>query len=324
MAITNLVLSLLLVSEVSQASDFIHPTWVRDSTGPVLSLGNLGEFDDQHLFAPTVIRMNGEFWMYYCGSRGEVAHRVFSLGLATSLDGIHFNKHPDSPVFGFDDNRHSILTPTILSNTEGNPTRENERIQMWFSSTDFQDGSGRHTLRHTQSADGLSWENPSPPLMEDVYAPTILLEGGVYKMWYTDVGADPWIIRYAESPDGRRWERREEPCLMIDQPWEKKRLFYPHVRGWEDEYLMWYGSYWTARDNTTAIGFATSKDGIHWTKSPDNPVLTPDPARPWESHYTTSQSVVRLPDGKWRIWYATRKSPPFANKYFAIGTAAME
>ena len=30
---------------------------------------------------------------------------------------------------------------------------------------------------------------------------------------------------------------------------------------------------------------------------------------------------VSMPDGSLRIWYASRKKPPFVNKYFAINTA---
>ncbi|MFP6649475.1 MAG: hypothetical protein VB817_08430, partial [Pirellulaceae bacterium] len=58
-----------------------------------------------------------------------------------------------------------------------------------------------------------------------------------------------------------------------------------------------------------------------WHKHPDNPVLRPDPNRPWESHYVTSHSVIRMADGSFRIWYASRTKPPFVNKYFAINTA---
>jgi hypothetical protein len=71
----------------------------------------------------------------------------------------------------------------------------------------------------------------------------------------------------------------------------------------------------------TALGFAVSRDGRQWTKSPHNPVLQPDENRPWESHYVTSQSLIRMADGSWRIWYASRTKPPFVHKYFAIGTA---
>jgi dienelactone hydrolase len=86
-------------------------------------------------------------------------------------------------------------------------------------------------------------------------------------------------------------------------------------------YLMWYGSYWTGRPDTTALGFAVSLDGMRWYKHPRNPVFRPDPDRPWESHYVTSQSIMRLPEGGFRIWYASRSQPPFVNKYYAINTA---
>jgi hypothetical protein len=50
-------------------------------------------------------------------------------------------------------------------------------------------------------------------------------------------------------------------------------------------------------------------------------VVRPDPDRPWESHYVTSQSVRRMEDGTIRMWFASRKDPPHRNKYFAINTA---
>src|SRR4029079_19132529 len=52
-----------------------------------------------------------------------------------------------------------------------------------------------------------------------------------------------------------------------------------------------------------------------------NPVHRPDPSRPWESNYVGSGCVMRLPDGSFRYWYASRKQPPFNNLYFAINTA---
>ena len=81
---------------------------------------------------------------------------------------------------------------------------------------------------------------------------------------------------------------------------------------------MWYGSYSQhgGEEMRTALGCAYSNDGIHWQKDSENPVFGPD-----ESHYTTSQSVLRLADGSLRIWYASRPARPFEHKYFAIGAA---
>ncbi|MBL8850371.1 MAG: hypothetical protein JNG89_11890, partial [Planctomycetaceae bacterium] len=178
-----------------------------------------------------------------------------------------------------------------------------------------------HTLHEATSGDGIVWSDPSPPLLEHVYAPTVLKHEEVYRMWYTDVSGETWVLRTAESADGRAWSVHPEPVLTIDQGWEKQRLFYPYVLQADGVFLLWYGSYWADHPNQTALGFAVSDDGIRWHKHPQNPVFRPDPSREWESHYTTSQSVLRMADGSFRIWYASRKSPPFVNKYFAIGTA---
>lgn len=295
--------------------------WRRDTDVPVVSLGAAGAFDELHIFAPCVMRERDTWSLWYCGSRGTVADRVFRLGLATSGDGRSFERHAASPVLDFGDGRRSILTPTLLAELDGTPIREQGRLRMWFSSTDFHDTTGLHTLHETTSEDGLRWETPSPALLEHVYAPSVLKDGDIYHLWYTDVAANPWLFRHAESRDGRSWTVDPSPVLRADQEWELGRLFYPTVRKVDGLYLMWYGSYWKQQPQKTALGFAVSRDGKQWTKSPHNPVLRPDPSRPWESHYTTSQSIVRLADGTWRIWYASRKQPPFVNKYFAINTA---
>lgn len=296
-------------------------SWQRDTEGPVLSLGEPGEFDDTHIFAPAVICENDRYLMWYCGSRGAVKERVFRLGLAASENGRDFARHKDNPVFGFEDGDRSVLTPTLLRSSDGRVLREGRRLRMWFSSTAFQDKSKLHTLHQATSDDGIKWSQPSKPLMRHVYAPTIIRDGRRYRMWYTDVSKSPWIIRHATSNDGRRWRVSPEPCLVVDQTWERTRLFYPTVLKIDGVYLMWYGSYWKQRSSTTATGFAVSLNGLKWYKHPGNPVLRPDPNRQWESHYVTSQSVVRLPDGSFRVWYASRKKPPFVNKYFAINTA---
>ena len=296
-------------------------TWQWDVDGPIVSLGTSGQFDDTHIFAPAVAEEAGRYRLWYCGSTGAVAKRVFQLGLATSSDGRLFEKHSASPVLDFGDGKHSILTPTLLRNPDGTVLRENGKLRMWFSSTDFQDKSGLHTLHEVTSNDGIEWSKPSPVELQHVYAPTVIKTGRHYQMWYVDVSQKSWVIRHASSQDGRKWRVTPEPVIVRDQNWERDQLFYPTVVRIDGAYLMWYGSYWNERQATTGLGCAVSLDGLKWYKHPQNPVLRPDPSRPWESNYVTSQSVIRLADGSFRIWYASRKKPPFVNKYFAINTA---
>lgn len=295
--------------------------WVRDTDGPVISLGLPGEFDDTHIFAPCVALEDGHFRMWFCGSTGRVAERVFHVGLADSRDGRQFVRSGRNPVFRFGTGSRSILTPTLLRSPDGSVLRQNGKLRMFFSSTDFPSGDGQHGLHEATSRDGVAWSTPSRLLLKNVYAPAVLKHPDGYRMWYTDVSQDPWVIRLALSADGRRWDVVPDPVLKPAQAWERSRLFYPAVLKVEGVYLMWYGSYWSAQSNKTAIGMAASLDGVKWYRSSHNPVLRPDPRRPWESHYTTSQSVIRRQDGSFRIWYASRKSPPFVNKYYAINTA---
>ena len=299
--------------------------WERAPDGPCISLGAPGAFDDAHVFAPCVASEENSFSMWYCGSRGTVANRVFGMGLATSVDGTHFAKQAQAPLLCFADRRRSILTPTLLRHPDGSVYREDGKLRIWFSACKRPaDGGKIITLHEATSLDGWKWMPPSKAQLEHVYAPTIIKEDGLYRMWYTDVSkGDPWCIRYAESDNGCQWEVASDAVLGVDQDWERKRLFYPTVCKADGFYLMWYGSYSHSKGEAmkTSLGFAVSEDGRNWQKNPYNPVFKPEPSNDWETHFTTSQSVLRLQDGSWRMWYASRPKPPFVHKYFAIGTA---
>lgn len=295
--------------------------WERDTDGPILSLGTAGEFDDQHVFAPAVASEDGRFFLWYSGSRGTPGNRVFRLGQATSTDGKRFDKYTSNPVLQFADGAHSVLTPALLRSAGGAVLREKDKLRIWFSSATLGKG-GLHTLHQSRSTDGIHWDEPSDVLAENVYCPTVLKTADGYQMWYSDVSRRPWVIRHATSSDGVKWTATPRPALYLTQDWEAEVLTYPTVLLVEGAYLMWYGSYDRAiRRETTAIGFAASLDGRRWYKLPQNPVLRPDPKRPWESNYVGSGSVLRLADGSFRYWYASRKEPPFRNLYFAINTA---
>jgi predicted GH43/DUF377 family glycosyl hydrolase len=295
--------------------------WARDTDRPILSLGDPGEFDDQHIFAPAVVYELERFSLWYSGSRSNPGNRVFRLGLATSADGRQFEKHGDNPVLRFPNGAHSVLTPALLRNADGSVLREDGKLRMWYAAATLGKG-GLHTLHESTSADGIRWTEPSPALLDNVYCPTVLKTGDTYQMWFSDVSRRPWVLRHASSSDGAQWVVTERPVLQLSQPWEAEVFVYPTVLQVDGVYLMWYGSYYESiRRERTAIGFAVSVDGLKWYKHPENPVLRPDPERPWESNYVGSGCVLRLEDGRFRYWYASRKAPPFRNLYFAINTA---
>lgn len=307
--------------------------WKRAAESPIVSLGDSSEFDDMHIFGPAVVYKDDQYMMWYCGAQEDKVRR---FGLATSPNGVVFTKHEGNPVYEHPSG-YSILTPTILRNPDGSVCLENDSLRMWFVSH-----HGENIVFETASADGVSWRPHTQLNLSGCYAPTVIKENGVYKMWFANTTSpSSWSIGYAESVNGIDWSVIDDSVLVVDQAWEGTLLMYPCVMKIDGFYLMWYGSYFTPppekHDGSlyTALGFAVSHDGLTWRKHSDNPVLTPaiyQPERFWESHYVTSCSVSRLGDGSFRIWYASRKDPvwiddstyAWENEYFAICTALWE
>lgn len=303
--------------------------WERDTDSPVLSRGQQGAFDDTHIMAPLVKRIGGEYVMLYVGSSGSAYdlapqrmpdNRVYRLGMATSADGRTFTKHP-TPVAQLADPKRSFLTPTVLSNPDGTLVKDEGRYRMWFCSATLGGGGRPHSIQHATSNDGIHWSNFSDDLITRAYCPVVIKDGDLYRMWYSEPGRYPWVIRHARSFDGYQWDVDQKPSIEKSQDWEHFVFNYAKVIKADDVYLMWYTSYATGDRLTTAIGFAASEDGITWHKHPDNPVFRPNPERAWEASYVSTGTVMAIDQNRFRMWYFARKKPPFRNLYEAFGTA---
>jgi hypothetical protein len=101
-------------------------------------------------------------------------------------------------------------------------------------------------------------------------SPWVLIEGGVWRMWY--VSGLAWVtshgkprhkyhIRYAESRDGIVWDRRGIVCIDFKSD-DEYAIARPCVVRDGGTYRMWY-SY---RGDRYRIGYAESSDGVVWTR----------------------------------------------------------
>ncbi len=113
---------------------------------------------------------------------------------------------------------------------------------------------------------------PVVPLDEiDPYTisyPWVVKEGSLFRMWYgsnTAWGASKedmrHLIKYAESSDGIRWERKDIVALDFDFPGEYA-MCKPCVLGGPGAYEMWFCS----RGEKYRIRYARSDDGIRWKR----------------------------------------------------------
>ena len=127
----------------------------------------------------------------------------------------------------------------------------------------------------------------------------VLNESGKYRMWVS------WrpkkSLAIVESSDGLHWT---EPPQIVFGPvansnWEED-VNRPIVVKKDKTYHLWYTG--QANDHS-AIGYATSPDGIAWTRMANAPVLSPEAT--WERVATMCPHVIWDPDQNlFRMWYS--------------------
>jgi len=108
--------------------------------------------------------------------------------------------------------------------------------------------------------------------------PFILLENGIYRMWYASFLKWEWInneaepyytISYAESLDGFTWKPAGK--ILIELQNDEGGIVRPSVVKILDKYYMWYSirkntNYRHDKKSSYRIGFAESFDGLTWER----------------------------------------------------------
>ena len=178
--------------------------------------------------------------------------------------------------------------------------KDGATYKMWYMGWDWSDTWWR--IGYATSPDGFTWTKyaGNPVLTEgapgswdsgSVYRPSVIKDGTVYKMWYQGY-SDMSRIGYATSPDGVTWVKNPTPVLDLGagSAWDYHGVGAPSVMKDGSVYKMWYAGYdgWYWR-----IGYATSPDGINWTKHSGNPVLTEGSAGSWDVGGAYSPRVVK-------------------------------
>jgi predicted GH43/DUF377 family glycosyl hydrolase len=203
-----------------------------------------------------------------------------------------WRKSPRNPVLGGD--LGTCFDVSVL--------KEGDTYRMWFS------WRPRKSIALVESDDGVRWSrpvivlgpNPGTDWEDDVNRPVVIRNRDGYQMWYTGQARGRSWIGHAASRDGKTWRRlSDRPVLSPEQPWEKVAVMCPHVL-YDDEarlYRMWYSG--GEQHEPDAIGYATSPDGLKWTRNAGNPIFRPIPEHAWEKDRVTACQVVRR--GDWHL-----------------------
>lgn len=136
----------------------------------------------------------------------------------------------------------------------------------------------------------------------NVYAPCLLQEGSLLRMWYGGQGRDGHDrIHYAESRDGLNWTRHG----VVLRDASANHVNDPSVVKVGDRYYMYYTR--TERDVVDRIDLAVSQDGKTW--EPRGVALAPAAPEAWDG-LSVGRPAVLQEDGRFWMWYDGRRDFP--------------
>lgn len=288
--------------------------------GPVFLPGEKGSWDAGGVFSPSVLKIDDTYHMWYSGMDGN----NIRIGHATSEDGLVWVKDDNNPVVdlgedgSFDDNLTYL--PVVVY--------DGASFHMWYVGDPGSDGS--ESLGYATSEDGVSWtKQPGKPIFQlengDPHEERVA-RGDVYyyedkfHMWagVNDAGSENADIGYFTSEDGVTWTAYENnPVLVHVLPgeWDFNRTQVSTVFEMDGEFHMWYcGGYF----GKWQIGYASSPDGLDWTRAENNPVLRAEKAGEWDEVTTHFPTVMfNQENNELIMWYGGASTEGFGGIGYA-------
>lgn len=232
-------------------------------SAPVLRFGEPGTFDDSGAMASWITANGDEQYLYYIGwNLGVTVPFRNSIGLAISRDnGQSFAKYSKGPLLD-----RTPVDPYFLASSC--VLRQEDVWRMWYLSCvgwEFEQGKPRHRyhIRYAESRDGLNWIREGRVCIDfnsdaeyAISRPSVLYEGGIYRMWYSHRGIR-YRIGYAESEDGLTWQRKDgQAGIDVSATgWDSEMIEYPFVFSHNGtQYMLYNGNDY----GRTGIGLAVS------------------------------------------------------------------
>jgi N-acetylneuraminic acid mutarotase len=141
----------------------------------------------------------------------------------------------------------------------------------------------------------------------------VVYHDNTYHMWYSKSLNDTIDanIGYATSSDGIQWTKYGDNPVLVCGPegsWDESKIFFPTVLIRDNVFHMWYLGQPSGSDyHEHKIGHATSTDGIHWEKDPQNPVLIKGPEGSPDANYILGLSAAH-DDSLFHLWYGANNA----------------
>lgn len=229
---------------------------------PVFTAAGPDDWDARIRERGYIIRKGDEWWMYYTGYDGT-REGLKMLGLATSKDGLTWQRSPQNPLY----REHWVEDMCVV---------EHQGIYHMFA-----EGYLDRAYRLT-SPDGLTWTHQGlldirkvdgTPIPNGPYGtPTAWVEDGVWYLFYERRDAGIWL---AKSTDLKVWTHVTDEPVLSPGPagYDRDLIALNQIFRHRDRYYaVFHGASNERTPAVWATGLAVSDDLIHWEKYPGNPL----------------------------------------------------
>lgn len=284
---------------------------------PVVQRSNDSGWDNQFIDPGAMVYHDGTFHMFFNGINGFPA--PVGVGYATSPDGFTWTRQTAEPVLHAEALRDTNFPGSNLFVTSALIEPDGTWV-LYFYTLGAGGFMGPGEIgRATAPAPTGPWTIDHDPVLGpgpdgawdevQVSGPNVLKVDEGYLMYYDALGEGRTsMIGMATSPDGIHWEKYDDPTTtdpqftesdpvlgVSNEGWDSKRVLDPNVIQTSDGFEMIYLSTSGAgkfAPGGFAFGAATSPDGIAWTKSELNPVLSNRDHPQWSQAYLASLLYV--------------------------------
>ena len=306
---TELVETELLPSPASTDTPQATPTQIPTDTplpiqlnftpyenNPILKKGASGEWDWWEVWDSKVVLIDDVFHMFYTGKVED----SIGIGYAFSSDGLAYTKHDANPIFqpdgeGFDAIGVGNATPLLIGDTwmiYYNGSAKGERLSSGFGGSGWIDGGSRIGLSTAPDPTG-PWTTGQIVLTVGnsrewdagfiIPASIIATEDG-YRMYYSaaqEPRGQESMCGMATSPDGINWIKYDDPNTTEAPFADSDPVMYPSSTGWDSTGVhcsvlktdTGWEMFYSGWIDDPFIGYATSPDGVNWSKYQDNPIF---------------------------------------------------
>lgn len=211
--------------------------WTRPIPNPILSPGDPGSWDSYATIAGAIINDEGIYKMYYVGWANTDDN--WNIGLATSVDGIHWEKYPTPVLQGTSGWEYQIVPSSVI--------KVNGTYFLYYYGRNLPN----YNIGLATSTDGIDWvkytNNPivtPDKLWEEtgVFHASVIITDTQIEMIYMNSASDGFGFAY--SSDGMNWTKdNSNPFFTRENTangWAANKIAYPNLIKTENETRIYY------------------------------------------------------------------------------------